>query len=77
MSAFLSLFATLVGGLADLLQPLFHASAAAAAIVLFTALVRLLLHPLARAAARGRTDGCLPRTARSSHGDVMLWLDSP
>ncbi|MYV47430.1 membrane protein insertase YidC [Streptomyces sp. SID2888] len=50
----MSLFATLVGGLADLLQPLFHASAAAAAIVLFTALVRLLLHPLARAAARGQ-----------------------
>ncbi|MEW2496822.1 membrane protein insertase YidC [Streptomyces nodosus] len=50
----MSLFATLVGGLADLLQPLFHASAAAAAIVLFTALVRLLLHPLARSAARGQ-----------------------
>ncbi|MQY32231.1 Membrane protein insertase YidC [Streptomyces sp. RB17] len=38
----------------DLLQPLFHASAAAAAIVLFTALVRLLVHPLSRAAARGQ-----------------------
>ncbi|AJE40850.1 membrane protein insertase YidC [Streptomyces nodosus] len=50
----MSLFATLVEGLADLLQPLFQASAAAAAIVLFTALVRLLLHPLARAAARGQ-----------------------
>ncbi|WP_445524380.1 YidC/Oxa1 family membrane protein insertase [Streptomyces cyslabdanicus] len=50
----MSVFATLVERLADLLQPLFHASAAAAAIVLFTALVRLLLHPLSRAAARGQ-----------------------
>jgi YidC/Oxa1 family membrane protein insertase len=54
MSAFMSLFASLVERLADLLQPLFHASAAAAAIVLFTALVRLLVHPLSRAAARGQ-----------------------
>ncbi|MGV4986617.1 YidC/Oxa1 family membrane protein insertase [Streptomyces sp. NRAIS4] len=53
MSVF-SVFAHLVEHLADLLQPLFHASAAAAAIVLFTALVRLLVHPLSRAAARGR-----------------------
>ncbi|MGW3169648.1 YidC/Oxa1 family membrane protein insertase [Streptomyces sp. NPDC001153] len=53
MSVF-SLFARLVEHLADLLQPLFHASAAAAAIVLFTALVRLLVHPLSRAAARGQ-----------------------
>ncbi|MFK0117011.1 YidC/Oxa1 family membrane protein insertase [Streptomyces sp. NPDC090994] len=50
----MSVFADLVGGLADLLQPLFGAGAAAAAIVLFTALVRLLLHPLSRAAARGQ-----------------------
>ncbi|MEU7056278.1 membrane protein insertase YidC [Streptomyces sp. NPDC046197] len=50
----MSVFANLVEQLADLLQPLFHASAAAAAIVLFTALVRLLVHPLARAAARGQ-----------------------
>ncbi|MET8246190.1 YidC/Oxa1 family membrane protein insertase [Streptomyces sp. NPDC005202] len=50
----MSVFATLVGQLAELLQPLFHASAAAAAIVLFTALVRLLVHPLSRAAARGQ-----------------------
>jgi YidC/Oxa1 family membrane protein insertase len=50
----MSAFAALVGELADLLQPLFHASAAAAAIVLFTALVRLLVHPLSRAAARGQ-----------------------
>ena len=50
----MSVFASLVEQLADLLQPLFHASAAAAAIVLFTALVRLLVHPLSRAAARGQ-----------------------
>jgi YidC/Oxa1 family membrane protein insertase len=50
----MSVFAGLVERLADLLQPLFHASAAAAAIVLFTALVRLLVHPLSRAAARGQ-----------------------
>ncbi|MER6984850.1 YidC/Oxa1 family membrane protein insertase [Streptomyces carpinensis] len=50
----MSAFANLVERLADLLQPLFHASAAAAAIVLFTALVRLLVHPLSRAAARGQ-----------------------
>ncbi|MGW2819451.1 YidC/Oxa1 family membrane protein insertase [Streptomyces sp. NPDC001443] len=49
----MSVFAHLVEQLADLLDPLFHASAAAAAIVLFTALVRLLVHPLSRAAARG------------------------
>jgi len=54
MSTFMSAFASLVEQLADLLQPLFHASAAAAAIVLFTALVRLLVHPLSRAAARGQ-----------------------
>ncbi|ODA75033.1 membrane protein insertase YidC [Streptomyces sp. AVP053U2] len=50
----MSVFAHLVGHLADLLQPLFGLSAAAAAIVLFTALVRLLVHPLSRAAARGQ-----------------------
>ncbi|MEU6368418.1 membrane protein insertase YidC [Streptomyces sp. NPDC046931] len=50
----MSVFAGLVEWLADLLQPLFHASATAAAIVLFTALVRLLVHPLSRAAARGQ-----------------------
>ncbi|MFF5189465.1 YidC/Oxa1 family membrane protein insertase [Streptomyces sp. NPDC000345] len=50
----MSVFATLVEHLADLLQPLFGASAAAAAIVLFTAAVRLLVHPLSRAAARGQ-----------------------
>ncbi|MET8948775.1 membrane protein insertase YidC [Streptomyces sp. NPDC004542] len=50
----MSVFARLVEQLADLLQPLLHASAAAAAIVLFTAFVRLLVHPLSRAAARGQ-----------------------
>lgn len=50
----MSVFATLVEHLADLLQPLLGASAAAGAIVLFTALVRLLVHPLSRAAARGQ-----------------------
>lgn len=54
MSTFLSAFARLVEQLADLLQPFFHASAAAAAIVLFTAFVRLLVHPLSRSAARGQ-----------------------
>jgi len=53
MSVF-AVFANLVEHLADLLQPLFDATAAAAAIVLFTALVRLLVHPLSRAAARGQ-----------------------
>jgi YidC/Oxa1 family membrane protein insertase len=53
MSVF-SVFAGLVQDLADLLQPFFGATAAAAAIVLFTALVRLLVHPLSRAAARGQ-----------------------
>ncbi|NUK35054.1 YidC/Oxa1 family membrane protein insertase [Streptomyces lunaelactis] len=50
----MSVFASLVAHLADLLQPLFHASATAAAIILFTALVRLAVHPLSRAAARGQ-----------------------
>ena len=53
MSVF-AVFAHLVEQLADLLHPLFGATAAAAAIVLFTALVRLLVHPLSRAAARGQ-----------------------
>lgn len=53
MSVF-TVFADLVDQLADLLHPLFGATAAAAAIVLFTALVRLLVHPLSRAAARGQ-----------------------
>ncbi|MFI9242045.1 YidC/Oxa1 family membrane protein insertase [Streptomyces sp. NPDC053086] len=68
----MSVFARLVEHLADLLTPLFHASAAAAAIVLFTALVRLLVHPLSRAAARGRRAQAAlqPRIAelREKHG---------
>ncbi|MGY0486332.1 YidC/Oxa1 family membrane protein insertase [Streptomyces sp. WG-D5] len=56
MSSFMSVFASLVEHLADLLQPLLHASATAAAIVLFTAFVRLLVHPLSRAAARGQRE---------------------
>ncbi|MDX3849156.1 YidC/Oxa1 family membrane protein insertase [Streptomyces sp. AK02-01A] len=50
----MSVFANLVGNLADLLQPLFHTGAAAAAIILFTACVRLAIHPLSRASARGQ-----------------------
>ncbi|MFJ8491354.1 YidC/Oxa1 family membrane protein insertase [Streptomyces sp. NPDC094038] len=72
MSDLMSVFAGLVEQLADLLQPLCHASSAAAAIVLFTALVRLLVHPLSRAAARGqRARAALqPRIAelREKHG---------
>ncbi|KOV26965.1 hypothetical protein ADK90_03180 [Streptomyces sp. XY413] len=45
-----------------LLEPALAESATAAAIVLFTVLVRLALHPLSRAAFRGATPvaGCLP-----------------
>ncbi|MEV4684407.1 YidC/Oxa1 family membrane protein insertase [Streptomyces kurssanovii] len=50
----MSVFATLVEQLAELLRPLFAASATAAAIIAFTALVRLAVHPLSRAAARGQ-----------------------
>ncbi|MEV7275937.1 membrane protein insertase YidC [Streptomyces sp. NPDC093111] len=50
----MSVFASLVDHLADLLQPLFGLSATAAAIVLFTMCVRLAVHPLSRAAARGQ-----------------------
>ncbi|MER6910641.1 YidC/Oxa1 family membrane protein insertase [Streptomyces sp. NPDC000594] len=50
----MSVFATLVERLAELLQPLFLGSATAAAIIVFTALVRLAVHPLSRAAARGQ-----------------------
>ncbi|WKE71495.1 membrane protein insertase YidC [Streptomyces sp. WP-1] len=71
MSVF-PVFAHLVERLADLLAPLCHGSATAAAIVLFTALVRLLVHPLSRAAARGqRARAALqPRIAelRERHG---------
>ncbi|MFD3919907.1 YidC/Oxa1 family membrane protein insertase [Streptomyces sp. NPDC058595] len=54
MSVFLSGFATLVEHFADLLQPLFQGGATAVAIILFTACVRLAVHPLSRAAARGQ-----------------------
>ena len=54
MSVFMSAFAALVGALADVLHPLFQTASTAAAIVLFTALVRLAVHPLSRAAARGQ-----------------------
>ncbi|MFH8792379.1 YidC/Oxa1 family membrane protein insertase [Streptomyces sp. NPDC017941] len=47
-------FASLVADLADLLEPFFATGATAAAIVLVTACVRLLVHPLSRAAARGQ-----------------------
>jgi YidC/Oxa1 family membrane protein insertase len=50
----MSVFASLVEQLAGLLQPLFHGSATAAAIVVFTLCVRLAVHPLSRAAARGQ-----------------------
>ncbi|RST04492.1 YidC/Oxa1 family membrane protein insertase [Streptomyces sp. WAC05374] len=50
----MSVFASLVEQLAGLLQPLFATSATAAAIVVFTLLVRLAVHPLSRAAARGQ-----------------------
>ncbi|MGV9878293.1 YidC/Oxa1 family membrane protein insertase [Streptomyces sp. NPDC003006] len=50
----MSVFASLVEHLADLLDPLFQGSSTAAAIVLFTACVRLLVHPLSRASARGQ-----------------------
>ncbi|MFI1971723.1 hypothetical protein BLA24_19810 [Streptomyces cinnamoneus] len=52
----MSLFPTLgslLSHLADALDPLFGASATAAAIILVTLGVRLALHPLARSAARG------------------------
>ncbi|WP_225641437.1 membrane protein insertase YidC [Streptomyces werraensis] len=68
----MSVFAILVEQLADLLRPLFGLSAAAAAIIAFTALVRLLVHPLSRAAARGQKarTALQPRIAelRRKHG---------
>ncbi|MGQ5226086.1 YidC/Oxa1 family membrane protein insertase [Streptomyces sp. yara] len=68
----MSVFASLVEQLADLLHPLFGLSAAAAAIIAFTALVRLLVHPLSRAAARGQKARAAlqPRIAelRRKHG---------
>ncbi|MEV5505283.1 YidC/Oxa1 family membrane protein insertase [Streptomyces orinoci] len=71
----MSLFTTLgalLSQLAELLRPLFGASATAAAIVLLTLCVRLALHPLARSAARGQRAkaGLAPRIAelRRRHG---------
>ncbi|MFF8290354.1 YidC/Oxa1 family membrane protein insertase [Streptomyces sp. NPDC016309] len=68
----MSVFASLVEQLAALLQPLFHGSATAAAIVVFTLLVRLAVHPLSRAAARGQKarTRLAPRVAelRKKHG---------
>ncbi len=68
----MSVFASLVEQLADLLRPLFGLSAAAAAIIACTALVRLLVHPLSRAAARGQKARAAlqPRIAelRRKHG---------
>ncbi|HCA86807.1 MAG TPA: hypothetical protein DEQ61_15740 [Streptomyces sp.] len=49
----MSVFAHLVSLFASALEPIFAASAAAVAIILFTLCVRLALHPLARAAVRG------------------------
>ncbi|WP_045323558.1 YidC/Oxa1 family membrane protein insertase [Streptomyces sp. NRRL F-4428] len=58
----MSVFTHLVVELGRLLEPALAESATAAAIVLFTVLVRLALHPLSRAAFRGATPaaGCLP-----------------
>ncbi|MFJ1568433.1 YidC/Oxa1 family membrane protein insertase [Streptomyces erythrochromogenes] len=58
----MSVFTHLVAELGRLLEPVLAESATAAAIVLFTVLVRFALHPLSRAAFRGATPvaGCLP-----------------
>ncbi|MEU6294698.1 YidC/Oxa1 family membrane protein insertase [Streptomyces erythrochromogenes] len=58
----MSVFTHLVVELGRFLEPVLAESATAAAIVLFTVLVRLALHPLSRAAFRGATPvaGCLP-----------------
>ncbi|MCX5407000.1 YidC/Oxa1 family membrane protein insertase [Streptomyces sp. NBC_00335] len=58
----MSVFIDLVAVLGRLLDPVLAESATAAAIVLFTVLVRLALHPLSRAAFRGATPvaGLLP-----------------
>ncbi|MGW6785766.1 YidC/Oxa1 family membrane protein insertase [Streptomyces sp. NPDC054987] len=58
----MSVFTHLVVELGRLLEPALAESPTAAAIVLFTVLVRLALHPLSRAAFRGATPaaGCLP-----------------
>ncbi|WP_329195502.1 MULTISPECIES: hypothetical protein [unclassified Streptomyces] len=58
----MSVFTHLVAELGRLLEPVLAESATAVAIVLFTMLVRLALHPLSRAAVRAGTPtaGCLP-----------------
>ncbi|MCX5198385.1 YidC/Oxa1 family membrane protein insertase [Streptomyces sp. NBC_00249] len=58
----MSVFTHLVAELGRLLEPVLAESATAAAIVLFTVLVRLALHPLSRAAFRAASpvSGCLP-----------------
>ncbi|MFF4581757.1 hypothetical protein ACFY15_25720 [Streptomyces sp. NPDC001373] len=58
----MSVFTHLVAQLGRLLEPVLAESATAAAIVLFTLLVRLALYPLGRAAFRAATPGagCLP-----------------
>ncbi|GHF36784.1 membrane protein [Streptomyces mashuensis] len=50
---FFHLLGSLLTRLAAVLEPLAGASATAAAVVVFTALVRLAMHPLARSAVRG------------------------
>ncbi|MDT0409290.1 MULTISPECIES: YidC/Oxa1 family membrane protein insertase [Streptomyces] len=64
-SGFLGLCAGGVDYLADLLQPLAGTAATAAAIVVLTACVRLLLLPLSRTAARGQREraGLAPEIA--------------
>ncbi|MFC7218480.1 YidC/Oxa1 family membrane protein insertase [Streptomyces polyrhachis] len=44
---------SVLSALADVLDPLFGGAATAAAVIVFTLCVRLALHPLARATARG------------------------
>ncbi|MGE7385428.1 YidC/Oxa1 family membrane protein insertase [Streptomyces sp. NPDC004126] len=58
----MSVFTDLVVELGRLMEPVLADSATAAAIVLFTVLVRLALYPLGRAAFRAATPvaGCLP-----------------
>ncbi len=67
--------ATLLSQLTEGLAPYFGASAAAAAIIVLTVAVRLLLHPLARAAARGEKAraALAPRVALLRH----RYRDSP
>jgi YidC/Oxa1 family membrane protein insertase len=72
VSAFMSAFASLVAHLADLLDPLFAGASMAAAIILFTACVRLAIHPLSRSSARAQKSraALAPQIAelRKKHG---------